>query len=122
MSKIFNPDRGTNFWELELKKDSLKEPKLRKFIWYKPLSIYHTLEFRGLDPRDYYEPPKYDSWDFQAWNVPVDYRNVCGDYYIDYHKCNAYMKKEFPILKVGMIKRPIYCWKMFDNYQNCKRN
>ena len=35
-------------WEKELQKPSLKEAPLKpKFQWMKPLTIYHTLEFRG---------------------------------------------------------------------------
>lgn len=45
MSKIYDPEH--NHWAKELQKESLKEPNLRKFVWYKPLSIFHTLEFKG---------------------------------------------------------------------------
>jgi hypothetical protein len=37
-----------NFWEEQLKRITLKEPPMKsKWSWIKPLSGYHTLEFRG---------------------------------------------------------------------------
>jgi hypothetical protein len=44
----FIADRPKNHWELEIEKHSIKEPTLRsKFQWLKPLTVYHSLEFRG---------------------------------------------------------------------------
>ena len=38
-----------SYWEKELEKPSLKEPPLKsKFFWLKPLTPYHSLEFRGI--------------------------------------------------------------------------
>jgi hypothetical protein len=37
-----------NYWAKELEKPSLAEPKLTKFMWVKPLSLFHTLEFKGI--------------------------------------------------------------------------
>jgi hypothetical protein len=41
-------NKTTNYWEQELKKNSLKEPPMKaRFLWLKPLTIFHGLEFRG---------------------------------------------------------------------------
>ena len=37
-----------NYFEQELQKPSLKEPAYKsKFTWVKPLSAFHTMEFKG---------------------------------------------------------------------------
>jgi hypothetical protein len=74
-----------------------------------------------LDVRDYYEAPKYDAWDHQAWNVTTTKRSICSEYVVDIHKCQAFLKGYFPIAKRALQKRKDYCWKMYDNYNNCKR-
>lgn len=43
-------DSKLNHWEKELLKTSLKEPAFKpKGEWVKPLTIFHTLAFRGND-------------------------------------------------------------------------
>jgi hypothetical protein len=38
-----------NHWEKELLKSSLKEPSFKhKSEWVRPLTIFHTLAFRGI--------------------------------------------------------------------------
>ena len=113
-----------NHWEKELEKPSLAEPLLKsKYFWLKPLTVFHALEFKGLDKRDYYEPPSYDAWDHMAWNTPNQARfdKKCADYYLDLRKCQHYLKSEFRVGKTAFIKRKDYCWKMQDNFANCKR-
>jgi hypothetical protein len=87
------------------------------------LTVFHALEFRGLDKRDFYEPQNYDAYDHLAWNTPnqVKFNKRCSDYYMDLLKCQHFLKVEFPIVKTSLIKRRSYCWKMQDNYANCKR-
>lgn len=37
-----------NYWNQQLKRESLKEPELKmKYFWLKPLTTFHRLEFRG---------------------------------------------------------------------------
>jgi hypothetical protein len=113
-----------SYWEKELEKPSLKEaPLVSKWNWLKPLTVYHALQFRGLDKRDYYEPQGYDAWDHQAWNTQIGKRSLqqCQDYVLELNKCHRYLKAEFPLLKRSLIKRKDYCWKIQDNYTNCKR-
>jgi hypothetical protein len=76
-----------------------------------------------LDPRDHYTPQKYDTWDHQAWNTQSTKRLIkdCQDYQLDLQKCHRYVKAEFPLLKTSLIKRKDYCWKIQDNFTNCKR-
>lgn len=115
---------SSNHWENELQKPSLKEPPLKsKWLWLKPLTVYHSLEFRGLDKRDYYEPPEYDAWDHQVWNTPPTSRFIkkCANYQMDLNKCHRYLKAEFPFVKTSFNKRHDYCWKIQDNLSNCKR-
>jgi hypothetical protein len=77
----------------------------------------------GLDKRDYYEPPNYDAWDYQAWNINHigRFNKKCGDYFLELKKCHHFLKSEFPILKESLQKRRLYCWKIHDNFNNCKR-
>ena len=113
-----------NYWEDQLERSNLKEPNLvSKKFWLKPLTVYHALEFRGLDKRDSYEPHNNDAWDFQAWNTPgfSKFNKKCADYYLDLKKCHHYLKSEFPYVKKSFVERKNYCWKMHDNYTNCKR-
>lgn len=121
-----------NHWEEELKKESLKETPLKpKSQWLKPLTIYHSLEFKGkltnlikgLDERDFYKAPEYDAWDYQAWNVLSRNRIIpkCNNYYLDLQKCQHYLKAEFPHVKTSFLNRRNYCWKIHDNYNNCIR-
>jgi hypothetical protein len=43
-------EKKLNHWEQELLKPSLKEPPFKKKNeWIKPLTIFHTLAFRGID-------------------------------------------------------------------------
>jgi hypothetical protein len=113
-----------NYWEKELEKVSLKEPSLvSKYFWLKPLTMFHSLEFRGLDKRDFYEPQDYDAWDYQAWNIQSigKFDKRCSNYYVDLKKCHHYLKSEFGFIKQSFIKRTNYCWKQHDNLSNCKR-
>lgn len=75
----------------------------------------------GLDKRDYYEPPKYDNWDSQVWNVSSHYKQLCTEYAVDVNKCKSYMNAQFGFGKDGMHQRKNYCWKVFDNLNNCRR-
>lgn len=111
-----------NHWEEELKKPSLKEPSFKaKYQWLKPMLVFTKCEFRGLDKRDYYEPPKYDEWDYQAWNIPPSRRGFCTDYYVDLAKCHAYNQGLHQFSRKSLLTRSDLCWKMSDNYENCKK-
>jgi hypothetical protein len=76
-----------------------------------------------LDKRDYYDPPEYDAWDHQVWNTIKTARLTprCANYQIDLQKCQQFVKAEFPFAKNSLAKRKDYCWKMQDNFTNCKR-
>jgi hypothetical protein len=44
-----NDKKKLNHWEQELLKPSLKEPAFKdKSEWINPLTIFHTLAFRGM--------------------------------------------------------------------------
>ena len=75
-----------------------------------------------MDKRDYYEAPKYDEWDYQAWNLSPSNRGFCTDYYVDLSKCHAFVEAAFPFARMSLLRRTDYCWKINDNYENCKRN
>ncbi len=109
-----------NYWLNELKKESLKEPKLKsKFFWIKPMSIFHQLEFRGIDPRDKYQPAPIDEWDAQVWNLATEKRGLCKEYYVEYSQCNLALINKYKWWKTNTTKRGTYCWKQHDNYMNC---
>lgn len=76
-----------------------------------------------MDKKDYYEAPEYDAWDHQAWNTDRYARMIprCANYHIDLQKCQQYLKAEYPLVKTSFIHRKDYCWKIQDNYSNCKR-
>jgi hypothetical protein len=47
-------EKKLNHWEQELLKPSLKEPPFKnKSEWIKPLTIFHTLAFRGKNKDDF---------------------------------------------------------------------
>ena len=53
MSHSLHNDHSTgeklSYWEEELKKPSLKEPPLvSKYKWIRPLTVFHSLAFRGI--------------------------------------------------------------------------
>ena len=111
-----------SYWETELEKTSLAEPPMKpKITWLKPLSIMHRFEFRGLDKRDYYEPEQHDAWEHQVWNIPSVRRTFCSDYFVDYVKCVDQIQSLFPLRNSAISRKAKYCWKMHDNYVNCKR-
>ena len=110
-----------NYWTKQLEKESLKEPKMKnKMFWIKPLTYFHVFEFRGLDPRDKYEPAEIDQWDAQVWNLPTHKRALCKEYYVDYLQCYSAVRSEFTFWSLAYAKQGLYCWKQYDNYQNCK--
>ena len=72
------PEDKTNYWKKQLDKESLKKPKMKdKMFWIKSLNYFYAFEFRGLDPRDKYEPAEIDEWDAQVWNPPTHKRALC---------------------------------------------
>ena len=117
-----NDHESKSYWEKELEKSSLREPPMKaKLQWLKPLSIMHRMEFRGLDKRDFYVPQKHDAYEYQVWNIPSTRRSICPDYYIDYMKCVDHVQNTFYVRNQFAKKKKDYCWKMHDNYVNCKR-
>ena len=107
-------------WEKELEKDSLKEPPMKsKLLWIKPLTTFHSLEYRGIDERDKYEPKEIDEWDAQVWNLTTRHRTKCKEYLVDYTKCVDYLNSEFITRRGGYRNQHRFCWKPFLNYQHC---
>lgn len=106
------------FWDSESKKPSLKEPGfVSRLAWNKPLSVYHTLDFRGIDEKDKYIPTKKDEWDAQIWNINLQRRGACYDYFVDFAQCTAYISAHFP--RTVNQKTKNYCWRPYVNYSNC---
>jgi hypothetical protein len=56
-----------------------------------------------------------------AWNLNPSDRGMCADYYVDLQKCRAYMAAKYPWGRMSILKRSDYCWKISDNYENCKK-
>ena len=109
-----------DYFQNEMKKESLKEPKMiSKFRWNKPLSIFHDLEFKGIDERDKYTPTKKDEWDAQVWNTQNYSRGPCYDYFVDYQQCATYVRSEFTISASCIKKFSNYCWKPYINFYHC---
>ena len=54
-------------------------------------------------------------------NIKLSMTEKCADYYLELKKCHHYLKAEFPLVKQSFIKRKDYCWKIHDNFNNCKR-
>lgn len=46
---------------------------------------------------------------------------MCTEYAIDVNKCKSYLHAQFNLGKNGMHNRHNYCWKVYDNLNNCKR-
>lgn len=109
-----------NHWEKELEKPSLKEPKFQnKLFWVKPLSLFHHMEYRGMDPRDKYTPTVKDEWDFLVWNIPLNRRGICRDYYVDLVQCSTAIASKYGHAQKTKLKIDKYCWKPHINYLHC---
>lgn len=107
-------------WTKELEKHSFKEPKLRnKLFWLKPLSVFHRLEYRGIDSRDKYEATYKDEWEMQIWNIPTVKRGPCRDYYVDFIQCTKYLEGHFTFFFNAWTMHGRYCWKPYNNYASC---
>ena len=110
-----------SFFETELEKDSLKEPKLKwnKLLWLKPLNPLSHKEYRGIDPRDQYLTTKKDAWDHQIWNTASPRRSVCQDFWVDYVQCGRALEGSFPNWNIAVGKEGQYCWRPYINYVHC---
>lgn len=109
-----------NHWEKELEKTSLKEPGFQsKFFWVKPLSYFHEMEYRGMDPRDIYTPTVKDEYDFLVWNIPINRRGICRDYYVDFVQCGTAISAKYGHANSTQHKIHKYCWKPHINYLHC---
>lgn len=118
---FFNENQNTeDYFVNELSKDSLKEPPMKyKIFWNKPLSLFHKLEFRGIDARDRYKATKKDEWDMQVYNVPTKFRGPCRDYIVDYLACSTSVYTKVLFLNKGVEDATKYCWKPRVNYDAC---
>lgn len=109
-----------SYWEKELEKDSLKEPPMKsKISWIKPMTMFHDLEYRGIDERDKYKPQDIDEWDAQVWNLSTDKRTTCKEYFVDYSKCIDYIGNVYKTRYGESRHKKRFCWKPFVNYQHC---
>lgn len=109
-----------DFWTKELERQSLKEPSFKSKLFYnKPLTIFHFFEPKGFDQRDYYQSKTYDEWDAQVWNLPTKRRGKCGEYYLDYTQCTAYVDAHVNLFNFSWMKYGKYCWKQYENFNNC---
>jgi len=114
-----NPS-NENFFSNELKRQSLKEPNFKsKLFFNKPLTIFHILEPKGFDRRDYYKANEFDEWDAQVWNIPTVNRGKCREYYMDYTQCVTYIDAHVNFFNFAWNKYGRYCWKQYENYSNC---